>query len=92
MSDTNINEFMLIPRDVMDEMLILFKKATNMYPTTETECNGYKCREPWCRSCYPEEDVNDFLEQAIEEYKQMKNLIKKHEDGCFSKIFTRECF
>ena len=42
------------------------KKLATMIPTSFTQCNGYKCREPHCISCNTEEDARAWLEETRE--------------------------
>lgn len=45
---------------------VMLNKATSYIPLSGTECNGYKCRKPWCRSCFDDESVNAALDEADE--------------------------
>jgi hypothetical protein len=43
--------------------------------TTVTRCDGRKCREPHCGSCYSDEDAEAAAEAGLAAYRALKDAI-----------------
>ena len=39
-------------------------RTQRFIPSRVIRCNGYKCRKPWCASCFDEDEAEEALEKA----------------------------
>ena len=47
--------------DALDEMRRMLERAAQYLPYGIVRCYGDRCREPWCASCFGEEDAEEFM-------------------------------
>ena len=47
--------------DALDELRRMLERAAQYLPYGIVRCYGDRCREPWCASCFGEEDVEEFM-------------------------------
>ena len=45
------------------QLLAYAKKLETMITTSVTQCNGYKCREPHCISCFGD-DAHEYIAET----------------------------
>ena len=43
------------------DMYAALEKMGSYFPHSIVECRGDKCREPWCASCYGEEEAEEAM-------------------------------
>ena len=60
------------------ELIGLLKSIINYIPLSSVSCNGNKCRELWCESCFCEETVAEELDKAEALFKKTKSIIESH--------------
>jgi hypothetical protein len=67
----------IVTEEVVRELAEMLSDFSKYIPFTTIECNGNKCREPWCISCCGEEDAEIGLEQCHKDMESLRLLLKK---------------
>lgn len=51
---------------VIEQMQSLIRKLVEATPGSLGRCSGYKCREPYCVSCFEEEEAEEYLQGVFD--------------------------
>ncbi|MFV1850154.1 MAG: hypothetical protein ACMZ66_05540 [Thalassospira sp.] len=59
------------------ELVGALENAQQYIPIDAVECRGDQCREPWCISCFGEEDAAKAIEDASNHNCEIKKALTK---------------
>lgn len=59
------------------DLLEALRKMVQYVPMDVVYCRGDKCREPWCGSCFLEEDAEEAVRKACAELNEARAAIAK---------------
>ena len=58
----------------------LLTECAQYVPLNMMECNGHKCREPWCASCNDEADAQEAVDEANAVLQRVRSALAEKED------------
>lgn len=65
----------------VDVLVEALESIMRYIPLDVVHCRGDKCREPWCASCFGDEDAEFYLITAARHLKNAKSALATHRKG-----------